>query len=106
MRGAPAGIPTRHEAEAAARAVWAKISSVLFGQQSYELKNKVAAVVLRDTKPGPAAFLVRTLDGSVWRARSLVFEEKGVRVETSLTGPWRIGAAELVEIRRGSPPAK
>lgn len=84
----------------------AKISSVLFGQQSYELKNKVAAVVLRDTKPGPAAFLVRTLDGSVWRARSLVFEEKGARVETSLTGPWRIGAAELVEIRRGSPPAK
>ena len=77
-----------------------KISSVLFGQKSYELKNKVAAVVLQDVKPQPSAYEVRTLDGSVWPSRSLVVETEAVRIDAPLAGPARIAAVELVEITR------
>jgi hypothetical protein len=80
-----------------------KVSSVLFGQKSYELKNKVAAVVLRDVMPEPAAFEVRTLEGSLWRSQSLAVEQDAVRVEAPLAGAWRIAASELIEVRRVAP---
>jgi hypothetical protein len=77
-----------------------KISSVLFGQRSYELNRKVATVVLRHLSPRPASFEIRTQDGSVWRPKTMRLEQDALQVEEPLAGVWQIPSQDLVEIRR------
>lgn len=79
------------------------LGSVLFGQRKFDLDRKVTAVVLRDSHPQPAPFEVKMLDGSLWRARSVTVESGALKVETPLTGPWRIAADEIREIARPQP---
>jgi hypothetical protein len=74
------------------------LGSVLFGRRSLEIGRKVAAVVLREASASPAAFEVRTFDGSVWRARATQVEGDGLIVETALLGRWRIPTADLREL--------
>jgi hypothetical protein len=77
-----------------------RISSVLFGQRTYDLRNKVAAVALRDLTPLNPAFEVRTQEGSEWRARAIAVEADSLRLEEPLVGTWRIAARELADIQR------
>lgn len=79
------------------------LGSVLFGQRKIELDRKVAAVVLRDAQSPPLPFEVKTLDGSLWRARSIAIESGALKVETPLTGTRRIPSGEIREISRTSP---
>jgi hypothetical protein len=79
------------------------LGSVLFGQRKFDLDRKVTAVVLRDPQSLPLPFAVKTLDGSLWRARALAIEAGALKVETPLAGTRRIPAGELREISR--PPA-
>ena len=76
------------------------IRSVLFGRRSFALDRKVAAVILRDVAPQPAAFEIRTLDGSTWRAKSVTLEDGALQADVALIGRWRIPAAELRGIVR------
>ena len=77
-----------------------RLGSVLFGQRSYELNRKVAAVVLRDVTAQAAAFEVKTLDGSVWRARSISVEADALKLDTAFAGSIRIPQSEVREIAR------
>ena len=76
------------------------LNSVLFGQRNYALDRKVTAVLLRDVTPKPAVFEIKTLDGCVWRAKSIVLEEGMLHAETWWMGRCKIPAAELKEIAR------
>jgi hypothetical protein len=82
------------------------LGSVLFGQRKFDLDRKVTAVVLRDAQPQTAAFEVKTLDGSFWRARAVIVESGALKVETPLAGVWRIPAEEIREIARPQPAFK
>lgn len=79
------------------------LGSVLFGQRKFDLGRKVAAIVLRDAQRQPAPFEVRTLDGSLWRARSVVIKSAALIVDSPLAGAWRIPAGEVRDITRPLP---
>lgn len=83
-----------------------KLSSVLLGQRRYPLNRKVAAVLLRDIGPRPAALEVSTQDGSLLRSERLAFEKDMLVLATPLLGEWRIPPDEVLEIRRTSPATK
>ncbi|MEY2410779.1 MAG: hypothetical protein QOF48_3449 [Verrucomicrobiota bacterium] len=77
-----------------------RLNSVLFGQRSFVVDRKVTAVILGDPSLEPAAFEVRTLDGSAWRARAIKPVENLLKVETAHLGSCDIPSAELKEIHR------
>lgn len=79
-----------------------KLSSVLFGPRSLGL-DQVAAVALRPVAPGPAAFEVRTLDGTRLRAEALAGDAGHLRVHEPVLGPLRMPLEVLAEIRRLQP---
>lgn len=76
------------------------VTSILFGQRTYDLRRKVAALAFRPVHEQPAAFLVHTLEGAVLRARALRFQENEVVFDTAHAGTWHLPAAELEQIRR------
>jgi hypothetical protein len=81
-----------------------KISSVLFGQRTYELNRKVAAVVLRDLAPRAAEFEVATHDGSIWRPQTMKLAGgDSLQISEPLAGTWNIPLRDLTEIRRPAP---
>jgi len=77
------------------------ISSVLFGQRTYDLNRKVAAVILRDLVPRVAEFEVVTHDGSVWRPQAMKFAgPDSLQLTEPLAGSWIVPTRDLIEIRR------
>jgi hypothetical protein len=54
--------------------VHVSIRSLLFGQQQFDAPREVTAVVLADVAPAPAAYEVRTADGSRYRVDTLQIE--------------------------------
>ena len=75
-----------------------KMNSVLFGLKSYKLGQPAKALVLRDLAPGPCAWEIKTLDGSVWRAKSLRTAQDEFVAEVPALGAIRLAAAELTEL--------
>jgi len=75
-----------------------KFSSVLFGIKSYDL-NQVIAVVLRDLKPAPARFEIRTSDQSLLFANDLRLEKDHVAFEDALSAGLKVPAGDLLEIK-------
>jgi hypothetical protein len=79
------------------------ISSVLFGQRTYDLNRKVAAVILRDLVPRTAEFEVVTHDGSVWRPQSMKLAgPDSLQLTEPLAGSWIVPTRDLIEIRRSA----
>jgi hypothetical protein len=82
-----------------------KITSVLFGRQSFEIGRQALAVVLRERKGQPgtgaaARYVVRLTDGSTLEAKSVAMNERGVVAITTLTfGPLQVLPNQLLEIR-------
>jgi hypothetical protein len=77
-----------------------KMSSVLFGIRNYDA-GQVIAVVLRDLRPAPANYELRTQDRSVLLANELHVEKDFITVRDAALVGFRIAATNLVEITRG-----
>jgi len=78
------------------------VSSVLFGLRKFNL-FEVAAVILRDNPPAPAArnFEVRSADGSMLLVDKLNSESGTLIAETSFAGKLKLAQDQVVEIRAG-----
>jgi len=81
-----------------------KISSVLFGNVSYD-PGQVIAVILRETRPVPSKFELKTRDDSLFLADSIRVEKDSALLEDARFCGIRIGAAEIVELKRVESPA-
>lgn len=76
------------------------VSSVLFGQRTYEVSRKIAAVILRDVGPSAAELQFESADGSLWQPRDLRLDDDVLRFIDPLVGPCRIASRDVVAIRR------
>ena len=77
-----------------------RVSSVLFGLSTYDLKD-VAAVVLRSAEAPRGRYVVRTVDGSVWSANALRAGKNELILDAPAAPPVSIPAADLYEIIAG-----
>jgi hypothetical protein len=76
-----------------------RLSSVLYGLRSFGLDD-VAVVVLNSVAPEPAAFALRTTDGSRLQADALSVEGTLFVLEERALGPLRLPAEAVVELER------
>lgn len=78
------------------------LSSVLFGLRRFNVPE-VAAVILRENPPSPAArnFEVRAADGSFLLVDKLSSENGALIAETSFAGKLKLAQDQVVEIRAG-----
>ena len=76
-----------------------KVSSVLFGITSYD-PGQVIAVILREPKPAPAAYAVKTRDESVFLAQEIRIEKDSIVLKDAVVSGTRVAPIELVEIKR------
>ncbi len=77
-----------------------QISSVLHGLRTLDVNNEVIAVVFHPLSPKPAAYGVKTTDGSHYAASTVSLAENEVVVQEAALGRWRVPIHELREIRR------
>jgi hypothetical protein len=63
----------------------ASVRSVLFGARAFEIAREVIAVDLAPISPSPAAYEVRTADGSLIRAKNIAIQKDGVTIDGKLT---------------------
>ena len=77
------------------------VSSVPLGLIRYDVNNEVIALVLRKRSVSTTHwFEVKTIDGSVWRAREVVMDRVGLTVREPILGLRRIPLHEVDEFRR------
>jgi len=79
----------------------AKISSVLFGIQSFDLRNAVRSVCFRGTGASGARYLVRTADGSEWHATSLRIDKGRLHIESDGVGRTELNGDTVTSIELG-----
>jgi hypothetical protein len=71
----------------------ATVRSVLFGTRSFETAREVVFLDFTEVMPTPAAYEVRTRDGSLLRAKELSLTSEGVRADG-------MPVADVVELRK------
>lgn len=74
-----------------------KLSSILFGARSFPT-DRVTAVAIAESSERPAAYRVRTLDGSLIRAKSVAAGQEAVVADELRLGALAIPLEELMEI--------
>ena len=83
-----------------------KVNSVLFGLRSYTQGHQARAFILRELAPAPAAYEVKTLDGSVWRAKTARLENDALALELPGIGKVSLAAGELLELTANPKPER
>jgi hypothetical protein len=77
------------------------LSSVVFGLTKFDLRSKVAALVINDPDPQRAASIVRTTDGSTYAVKRLTLDRNRVTIEDPVAGPLTVDRAEVSELSIG-----
>jgi hypothetical protein len=78
----------------------AKLSSVLFGFQTYDIGSRVAAILLRDPAPGSWQYQVKTSDGSDLLVSSIKLEKDRVVIEDAALRGFAVPVSQLLEVTR------
>lgn len=76
-----------------------RVSSVLFGLKSFD-PAQVQVLALRDPKPAPAKYIVRTFSDSCYRINSFVTEKDRIVIQDPAMAGLQVSASELAEIRK------
>ena len=76
-----------------------KMSSILFGLKTYD-PGQVLAVVLRDPKPAPAQYELRTRDESHFLVNTLQIDKGAILLQDPALTGFSISSAELLELKR------
>ena len=79
-----------------------EIESILFGRKSFAVGSEAEALWLRPPKAEAASFTVRTRNGSVILAGSVVLTADGVEINQPPLRKHRIPFAELVQLQQGN----
>jgi hypothetical protein len=79
----------------------AKISSVLFGIQSFEVGRPAKAVILRDAKAPSGNVIVRLVDGSVLPASSIVLDRAATKIEKTPFGTITVPFDQIAHLSAG-----
>ena len=79
-----------------------EIESILFGRKSFAVGSEAEALWLRPPKAEAASFTVRTRNGSVILAGSVVLTADGVEINQPPLRRHRIPFAELVQLQQGN----
>jgi len=80
---------------------YVRLGSVLFGNHRLD-RERVLALVLRNVVPTPAAWEVRTRNGSLFLEDELEMIPEGIKVLRNSGRPCLVAATLLAEIRRGT----
>ena len=75
-----------------------KINSVLFGARRLNPWDQIAAAVYHDVGTASGKFEVRTVDGSVFKARSLAVEGNTLKIVDEAEGTFVVNYEEIVQI--------
>ncbi|MEA3209094.1 MAG: hypothetical protein QOE70_2151 [Chthoniobacter sp.] len=79
-----------------------KLLNPIFGLRTFDgRRGELHALIIKDAKPAPVNFEVRTADGSLFRADSLVPEKGGVSLRGTPFETLTLRAGEIVELRAG-----
>ena len=78
----------------------AKLSSVLFGFQTYDIGSRVAAILLRDPAPGSWQYQVKTGDGSDLLVSSIKLEKDRAVIEDAALRGFAVPVSQLLEVTR------
>lgn len=81
-----------------------KLSSILFGTRSYDVRKEAVAVVMRDVSASQVLFEVTMRDGSVLRPASIRLQPGQLSLQDSAVGALRIPVGEVAMIRRRASP--
>jgi NPCBM/NEW2 domain len=86
----------------AADADGAKVMSPIFGPRTFSVKGKeIVALIVRELKPVPAAFEVRTTDGYALTGENIFGDRSSVTLRSAFFGAVKIDVKDLAEIRAG-----
>ena len=81
-----------------------KLSSVLFGLQTYDVGSRVAAVLLRDVTPAPWRYEVKMRDGSEFLVTAIRIEADQLVLEDEPLRGYKVPARQLSELKQRSAP--
>jgi len=81
-----------------------KLSSILFGTRSYDVRKEAVAVVMRDVSASQVLFEVTMRDGSLLRSTSIRLQPGQLGLQDSAAGALRIPLGEVAVIRRRAGP--
>jgi len=74
---------------------------VVFGLTKFDVRTKVAALVINDPDPQRAEAIVRTIDGSTYAAKRMGIEKNRVSIEDPVAGALNVDRADVAEILIG-----
>jgi hypothetical protein len=78
------------------------ISSVLFGNQTFDVNSKLRAVILQDAVAPDADLIVHLLDGSVLLAKSISISDGRLTIDDAKLGSIIVESQNVLSIGRGS----
>ena len=79
-----------------------ELESILFGRKSFGIGTEAEVLWIRPPKVDPAAYTVRTRNGSVILAESVELTADGVEIDQPPLRQHRIPLADLVKLQRGN----
>jgi len=83
-----------------------KVSSILFGARSFDVKKEVLAIALHEISPTPANYEVRLRDDSLLPAGAVTFERDALVIQDSILGTVRLSVDGLAVLRQRGSSAK
>jgi hypothetical protein len=92
FEGDPAGFDGNH----------LKISSVLFGIQTFDVSRQVRAVVLQDASAPDAQKIVRLMDGSVLLGKAISIADGQLTIDDARLGAIAVASQNVMDIAIGS----
>ena len=79
-----------------------KLSSVLFGFQTYDIGARVAAIFLREVTPGSWQYQVKSTDGSELLVSSITLEKDNLIIQDAPLRGFKLPSHQLAEVKRKS----
>jgi hypothetical protein len=80
-----------------------KLSSILFGVRTFDAKQEVLAIALREPGKAAVSFQIELRDRTRLLSQSIAFERDALVTQDQILGTLRVPADELAELKRSSP---
>ena len=78
------------------------LSSLIFGLQRFDVREKAVALVLSDLETARAQMVLRTHDGSVYMAKSVAPDKDRLVVQDPVAGEFSISVRDVAQISAGA----
>jgi hypothetical protein len=78
------------------------LSSLIFGLQRFDVRDKALALVLSDLEAARAEMILRTRDGSVYMAKSVTPQNGRLVIQDPLAGEFSINIRDVAQLSAGA----